>query len=99
MLVFEDAMPKILQDALRTRAYTGEALTIANICKSTRQGLFETEPIIFTGHFPPYRNESVSNNLKKLFSMILNGSNITKVDYRITSLLDNLSTDSFSTLP
>ena len=81
LLVFNEGLRKLLGEALISRDYEAEALSIAKTAKHVRQEIFDKECFRFTGSFPPdCQRESVPTALKSLVSMLLNGPNLKNQD-------------------
>ena len=76
-LVFKEGMRNIIQDALKKRDFSEDALILARAASIIRKDIFNHEGILFNRYFPEKRQDtSLPSSLKTLISLILNGSNL-----------------------
>lgn len=77
VLVFKEGMRNMLQDALKIRDFSEDALILAKAATLVRKDIFSHQGFKFTGCFPAQcQEDSIPSSLKSLVSMILNGSNL-----------------------
>ena len=75
-LVFKEGMRNMIQDALKKRDFSEDALILARAASIIRKDIFNHEGILFNGSFPEkFQDTSLPSSLKTLTSLILNGSN------------------------
>ena len=76
-LVFKEGMRNMIQDALKKRDFSEDALILARAASIIRKDIFNHEGILFNGSFPKKcQDTSLPSSLKTLISLILNGSNL-----------------------
>ena len=67
----------MIQDALKKRDFSEEALILARAASIIREDIFNHEGILFNRSFPEKcQDKSLSSSLKTPISFILNGSNL-----------------------
>ena len=81
LLVFSEGMRLLLKQAVKSRDFDKEAITMARTCNSVRQDMFDEDRFQFDGSFPVgCEKASVPTSLKSLISMLLYGPNIQDPD-------------------
>ena len=76
-LVFKEGMRNMIQDALKKRDFSEDAVILARAASIIRKDIFNHEGILFNGSFPKKSQDtSLPSSLKTLISLILNGSNL-----------------------
>ena len=82
VLVFNQGIETLLQDALKKRNCEEEACNFVNVAKYIRNDVFEMPGFSFTGEFTSdCQLKSVPPSLMCLVSMLLNGPNIESQDF------------------
>jgi len=77
LLIFDQCMKVLLQDAVKVRNFTDDALIPAKAAKIICRDLFYHRAYRFNGSFPhDGQNKSVPSSLLSIISFILNGPNI-----------------------
>ncbi|KAG1666280.1 putative aldolase class 2 protein [Nymphon striatum] len=81
LLVFNEGLKKILKQAVDSRDFEAEAISMVKLVKAVREEIFDWKLSQFTGSFKHNcQEESVPTSLKSLISMLLNGPNVTGQD-------------------
>ena len=77
LLIFNEGMQQILKDAMASRDFDQEAVSMARLSKVIRRDISDGKYFKFSGAFPQGCEEhSVPTSLKSLVSMLLYGPNI-----------------------
>ena len=76
-LVLKEGMRNMIQDALKKRVFSEDALILARAASIIRKDILNHEGILFNGSFAEKcQDRSLPSSLKTLISLILNGSNL-----------------------
>ncbi|KAG1681694.1 hypothetical protein GQR58_011690 [Nymphon striatum] len=81
LLVLNEGLKKILKQAVDSRDFEAEAISMVKLVKAVREEIFDWKLSQFTSSFKHNcQEESVPTSLKSLISMLLNGPNVTGQD-------------------